>query len=212
MDVVKAAVACALFVMPYSAYAAQPLPATAAANSVTQWDTFITEAARRFSIPDDWIRGVMAQESGGHAELNGKPVTSPKGAMGLMQLMPGTWGDLRARLGLGSDPYDPHDNILAGAAYLRDMADRFGRGAFAAYNAGPERYSAYLAGQQPLPNETQAYLARLASRPSLPGTGRPANGLFIVNNAVPLAAASPTTPRFANAAHDLFVRLAASPP
>ena len=55
--------------------------------------------------------------------------------------MPGTWVELSVRYGLGIDPFDPHDSIMAGAAYLREMHDRFGSPGFlAAYNAGPERY------------------------------------------------------------------------
>ncbi|WP_456725282.1 lytic transglycosylase domain-containing protein [Bradyrhizobium sp. USDA 4350] len=88
---------------------------------------------------------------------------SPKGAMGLMQIMPATWAELRQRYDLGSDPYDPRDNILAGAAYLRELLDRYGsRGVFAAYNAGPTRYEEHLAGA-PLPDETRAYVAKLAN-------------------------------------------------
>ena len=65
---------------------------------------------------------------------------SPKGAMGLMQIMPETWAALRSRYGLGADPYDAHDNIMAGAAYLRELHDRYGTPGFlAAYNAGPAR-------------------------------------------------------------------------
>ena len=76
--------------------------------------------------------------------------------------MPGTWAELRARYGLGSDPYDPRHNILAGTAYLREMHDRYGSPGFlAAYNAGPRRYEQHLAGP-PLPAETRAYLATLA--------------------------------------------------
>ena len=73
-------------------------------------------------------------------ESLGDPLAlSPKGAMGLMQIMPDTWSELRSRYGLGADPYDPHDNIIAGAAYLRELHDRYGeRGFLAAYNAGPE--------------------------------------------------------------------------
>ena len=60
--------------------------------------------------------------------------------MGLMQLMPGTWSEMRLMLGLGGDPFEPHDNIMAGTAYLRMVYDRFGYpGLFAAYNAGPGR-------------------------------------------------------------------------
>jgi soluble lytic murein transglycosylase-like protein len=89
---------------------------------------------------------------------------SPKGAMGLMQIMPDTWSELQSRYGLGADPYDPHDNIMAGAAYLRELHDRFGeRGVFAAYNAGPGRYEEHLAAGRPLPSETLSYMAAVAS-------------------------------------------------
>jgi soluble lytic murein transglycosylase-like protein len=111
-------------------------------------------------VPERWIREVMRQESGGRSEA-----TSPVGAMGLMQVMPGTYDALRRRHGLGGDPYEPRDNILAGAAYLREMHDRFGAPAFlAAYNAGPERVDAVLAGATVLPDETVGYLARVAPR------------------------------------------------
>jgi hypothetical protein len=88
---------------------------------------------------------------------------SPKGAMGLMQIMPATWAGLRQRYRLGADPYDAHDNIIAGAAYLRELHDRYGAPGFlAAYNAGPARWEDHLATGRALPMETQAYLARLA--------------------------------------------------
>jgi hypothetical protein len=83
--------------------------------------------------------------------------------MGLMQIMPQTWSDLCARYDLGADPYDPRDNILAGAAYIRELYQRFGAPGFlAAYNAGPGRYERYLETNRPLPDETQAYVARLS--------------------------------------------------
>jgi hypothetical protein len=79
--------------------------------------------------------------------------------------MPVTYGELRDRYGLGPDPYDPHDNILAGAAYIREMYDRFGSPAFlAAYNAGPRRLEGYLFEGQPLPGETVSYVAAVAPR------------------------------------------------
>lgn len=119
---------------------------------------YIADAARRFGIPEAWIRAVMRVESRGDVRA-----ISPKGAMGLMQIMPATWGDLRARHGLGNDPYDPRDNVLAGAAYLREMHDRYGSPGFlAAYNAGPGRYEEYRATGRPLPAETRAYVAALA--------------------------------------------------
>jgi soluble lytic murein transglycosylase-like protein len=78
--------------------------------------------------------------------------------------MPATWNAMRSAAGLGADPNDPRDNVLAGTAYLRTMYDRFGYpGLFAAYNAGPGRYSRFLAGQS-LPAETRAYLARIVPK------------------------------------------------
>jgi soluble lytic murein transglycosylase-like protein len=133
------------------------------ADPVAQWQPYIAEASARFGVPIAWIERVMRAESGGRAEYRGRPTTSRAGAMGLMQLMPGTWADMRARLRLGADPHDPRDNVLAGTLYLRLMYDRFGYpGMFAAYNAGPARYARHLATGRPLPGETRAYLAAVA--------------------------------------------------
>ena len=124
------------------------------------WGPHIREAAARHAVPERWIREVMRQESGGRADA-----TSRAGAMGLMQVMPGTYAMLRRRHALGDDPYEPRDNVMAGAAYIRAMHDRFGAPAFlAAYNAGPERVEAWLAGATVLPDETENYLARVAPR------------------------------------------------
>jgi len=121
------------------------------------WLHHVAEASKRFSIPQRWIRAVMEAESTGDLRA-----VSPKGAMGLMQIMPATWEELRVRYGLGDDPFEPRDNILAGAAYLREMLDRFGRSGFlAAYNAGPTRYEEYLAKGRPLPRETVDYVKEL---------------------------------------------------
>jgi len=128
---------------------------------------FITEASLRFGVPSGWITAVMRFESAFDPRA-----TSPKGAMGLMQLMPDTWASMRAELRLGVDPYDPHDNILAGAGYLRALYDRFGAGGFlAAYNAGPGRYLDYQTRGRTLPPETRRYVAALAPAIGLPGTG-----------------------------------------
>lgn len=120
----------------------------------------VTEAARRFGIPEGWIWAVMRAESNGDLRT-----VSPAGAMGLMQIMPATWASLRARYQLGSDPFDARDNILAGAAYLREMYDRYGdvTAMLAAYNAGPGRTDEYLSRGRPLPVATRAYIAKLAS-------------------------------------------------
>lgn len=119
----------------------------------------IAEAAHRFGIPAGWIAAVLAAES------NADPTAvSSAGAMGLMQLMPATWDEQRALHRLGSDPFQPRDNILAGAAYLRAMWDRYGTIAdmLGAYNFGPGRYDEYLAGELGLPRETRDYVAALA--------------------------------------------------
>jgi membrane-bound lytic murein transglycosylase B len=130
-------------------------PAVQAA--IDPYAAFIAEAAQRFGIPAAWIRAVMRVESHGD-----RRAVSSTGAMGLMQIMPETWAALRARYGFGRDPFDPHDNILAGAAFLREMRDRYGSPGFlAAYNAGPGRYEDYRDRHRPLPAETVAYVAAL---------------------------------------------------
>ena len=120
----------------------------------------VADAARRFGIPERWIWAVMRVESNGDVRA-----VSTAGAMGLMQIMPGTWAGLRARYRLGSDPFDPRDNIMAGAAYLREMHVRYGNVTAmpASNNAGPGRYDEHLSRGRPLPAETRAYLAKLAS-------------------------------------------------
>jgi hypothetical protein len=116
-------------------------------------------------VPETFIREVMRQESGGHEYLNGELITSSAGAMGLMQVMPATYAVLSERNGLGSDAYDPHDNIMAGTALIRDLYEKYGSPAFlAAYDAGPRRLDDYLAGRGELPNETIAYLDNVAPR------------------------------------------------
>lgn len=118
----------------------------------------VTEASRRFGIPEGWIYAVMRTESAGRIAA-----VSSAGAMGLMQLMPGTWARQRARFGLGADPFDPRDNILAGTSYLREMYDSYGAtGMLAAYNAGPGRYEQWRDDGRPLPAETRAYVAKIA--------------------------------------------------
>lgn len=149
-------------VLPVAAYA-QTAP-VARPSPRDPYADIITEAAQRFALPVAWIRAVLRAESGGDRQA-----LSPKGAIGLMQIMPDTWGDLRVRHRLGNDPYDPHDNIIAGAAYIRELLDRYGSpGWIAAYNAGPSRYEASLSGR-PLPAETRAYIAAVA--PHIDGAG-----------------------------------------
>ena len=131
----------------------------------------IADAAQRFGIPVAWIVAVLGAES------SGDPVAvSPAEAMGLMQVMPATWEEQRALHRLGNDPFQPRDNILAGAAYLRAMWDRYRTvtDMLGAYNFGPGRYDEYLAGERGLPPETRDYVAALspvlAGEPLAPGT------------------------------------------
>jgi hypothetical protein len=129
---------------------------------ITQWQSFIDEAASRSGLPSPWIGAVILAESAGCESVNGRPTTSAAGAMGLMQLMPATWEQFRQKLTLAADAYDPHDNILAGAAYLRELYGRYGwPGSSAAYHAGPRRYDDYLKTGRPLPKATVEYLARI---------------------------------------------------
>ena len=144
---------------------------SAAGTAGNPWGPDVREAAARFQVPGHWVRAVMHQELGGEQQA-----TSPVGAMGLMQVMPATYEGLRVRYQLGDDPYDPHNNILAGTAYIREMYDRFGSPGFlAAYNAGPDRVDNYLARRASLPQETVNYVAAIT--PNL-GTDVPRRGLL----------------------------------
>jgi soluble lytic murein transglycosylase-like protein len=139
---------------------ADPAAAQTAPPVADRIASAVAESVQRFGLPETWLRAVMHRES-----ADDPRATSVKGAMGLMQLMPGTWATLRLELRLGADPYDVHDNILAGAAYLRQLYDQFGADGFlAAYNAGPARYLEFLARGRPLPSETRAYVAAIAPR------------------------------------------------
>ncbi len=158
----------ALHGLPPIAISADAQTVAKSSPTVEPITAHITAASRRFGVPEAWIYAVIGVESAGDLAA-----TSIKGAMGLMQVMPGTYADLRARYGLGPNAYDPRDNILAGTAYLREMYDRYGSPGFlAAYNAGPGRYEEHLAGR-PLPLETRAYLARLSPAVSGVVTARP---------------------------------------
>ncbi|MBD3772321.1 MAG: lytic transglycosylase domain-containing protein [Rhodobacteraceae bacterium] len=166
--------------------------APAAAATAHPFAGHVAEAAQRFGIPEAWIWAVM------RAESNGDPAAiSRAGAMGLMQIMPGTWGQLTARYGLGGDPWDVRANIHAGAAYLREMVDRYRDlpTALAAYNAGPGRVDDWRRRGRPLPAETTAYVAKLAPNLGTSGIASPA--------VVPAIPRAPVAPSWRNAA--LFV-------
>lgn len=143
------------------------------AREAEVWRPYVAEASARFGLPEEWVVAVITAESGGRTHLSGRPITSDAGAMGLMQIMPGTWAALRAQYRLGTDPHVPRDNIIGGTAYLRAMYDRFGYpGLFAAYNAGPGRYAEHLRTGRPLPRETRDYVARITGRSGIVMAGR----------------------------------------
>lgn len=160
------------------------LPPPVSAVPGDPYAVYVAEASLRFGVPESWIRAVMRVESAGDPAA-----TSPKDAMGLMQVMPQTWAELSARYGFGPNAYDPRESILAGAAYLREMHDRYGtiEGMLAAYNAGPERYDDHLATGRPLPWETWNYVAMIA--PLIGGTALPVSaGRRVARVLDPLAA------------------------
>jgi len=110
---------------------------------------------RRHKVDPELVRAMVEVESGFVIEA-----VSPKGAQGLMQIMPGTGRDL----GL-TEPFEPGPNIEAGVRYMRDMLDRFDGDAslaLAAYNAGPGRVSR-SAGVPDIP-ETKDYVAKVMGR------------------------------------------------
>jgi hypothetical protein len=105
----------------------------------------------------------MRVESGGHEYMGGQLTVSPAGAMGLMQLEPETYQEMASRYALGSDPFNPYDNIMAGTAYIHEMYTVYGSPGFlAAYNAGPGRVDAYENSGRKLPYETTNYIAMIA--------------------------------------------------
>lgn len=135
---------------------------TAPGPASDPWGPYVREASTRFDVPQRWIREVMRQESGGKMYQSGRLITSWAGAMGLMQVMPQTYDELRVRYDLGDDAYDPHNNIMAGTAYIREMYDIYGSPGFlAAYNAGPKRLDDYLSNSRGLPEETRKYVANI---------------------------------------------------
>ena len=167
------------------------------------WGPYIEAASQRFDVPQAWIRGVMRVESGDHEFRDGAPIVSPVGAMGLMQLMPVTYDLMRSQYDLGDDPFDPRNNILAGAAYIRQMYDIYGTPGFlAAYNAGPGRLDDYLTHNRPLPDETRRYVAMIG--PGIAGSypvNRSDADLYAMNQ---IPTHIPPGPRFPPARRTLY--------
>ncbi|GIV08877.1 MAG: hypothetical protein KatS3mg019_0968 [Fimbriimonadales bacterium] len=128
-----------------------PPPGMQIRPRVQEWQSVVAPIAARYNIDTEFILRVIEAESGGDPHA-----VSPKGAMGLMQLMP----DTARALGV-SDPFDPAQNIEGGVRYLSHLMERFGdpRLALAAYNAGPSNVQRY-GGVPPFP-ETQRYIEKI---------------------------------------------------
>jgi soluble lytic murein transglycosylase-like protein len=132
-----------------------PVHAVAQIYAPSDYDTLVAEQAALHSIRPELVRAVIKVESGFNPLAR-----SPKGAMGLMQLMPGTARDLGV-----NNPYDPAQNIRGGTAFLRQLLDRYDgdeRLALAAYNAGPEAVDRYGRAVPPY-RETQDYVRKVGS-------------------------------------------------
>jgi membrane-bound lytic murein transglycosylase B len=144
-----------------------------------RWSPAIADASKRFSVPSAWIRAVMQLESGGRTMLGeNQPIVSRAGAQGLMQLMPSTYNDMRRQYRLGADPFNPRDNIMAGAAYLRFLRAKYAFPAmFEAYNDGPGHLEERLKAGNLLPAETQLYVANITRK--LGGASAVASGAMI---------------------------------
>ncbi len=122
------------------------------ARPVTDLSGVVNEASGRYRLDPDLVNSVIKAESGFHVRA-----VSPKGAQGLMQLMPGT----ASQLGV-PDPFDPQANVEGGTKYLRELLERYNFDlvkALAAYNAGPRRVEQF--GGVPPYYETRAYVARI---------------------------------------------------
>jgi hypothetical protein len=161
------------------------------ADLMKRWEPLIKRASRRFKVPADWIREVIKLESGGRTMLaENMPMVSSRGARGLMQLLPATYSEMRRQYGLGADPFDPHDNIFAGAAYLSWLRGKYGYPAMlAAYNDGPGNYEQRSAKGTQFPDETRNYVTAATL---VLGGGAPANNNAVLTqvNTTPAGAAT----------------------
>ena len=134
--------------------AAVPLPSPMALEIPLTPAQLAAGAAKKYALPESFVRSVMKAESGLRADA-----LSPKGAIGLMQLMPDTARDL------GVDPKNPKQNAEGGAQYLRDLLAKYESDpdqvllALAAYNAGPAAVEKYH-GVPPY-RETREYILRV---------------------------------------------------
>lgn len=130
------------------------------------YEDLILAAADKYQIDPDLVRRVMRTESGGNPKA-----LSSKGAIGPMQLMPGTAKDLNV------DPWDPAQNIDGGTRYLAQQVKRFGpEGGLAAYNGGPGRFEKVGRDISRMPRESQDYVGKVMGSTSIPGNASPGQG------------------------------------
>ncbi|MBK1842443.1 transglycosylase SLT domain-containing protein [Azospirillum sp. YIM B02556] len=135
-------------------------------DNVRRWDPQVTALSAKYGVDPDFVRRIMQQESGGRThDRFGNPLTSSAGAIGPMQVMPGTYAEMARRYGIKGGITDPDANIEAGVAYLSEQMKRFGNeaAAAAAYNAGPGRVQQNIDSGKALPSETKNYVASIAA-------------------------------------------------
>ncbi len=145
----------ALLVASYAVPLTQGIRVTRSAVSAraAAFDNLISEHSKNHGVRADLVRAVMQVESGFNPYAR-----SPKGAMGLMQLMPATAKQYGVR-----DAFNPAENVRAGVAYLRELLDRYSNNeelALAAYNAGPGAVDKHHQSIPPY-RETQSYVTRI---------------------------------------------------
>lgn len=144
--------------LPRPVYMWQPPPACPPLDPDIR-ENLISSAARSQSVDPDLLRAVM------HFESDFRPcAVSPKGALGVMQLMPATVAQFHVR-----DPFDPAQSVQAGAALLRNLLDRYQGNiklTLAAYNAGAARID--NAAPETYPDETKNYIAAILAEVGIP--------------------------------------------
>jgi soluble lytic murein transglycosylase-like protein len=150
-----------------------------------RFEPLVQEHAQRQGLRPDLVRAVIQVESGFNPRAR-----SPKGAMGLMQLMPATARELGVR-----DAYDPAENVRGGTAYLRQLLDRYDGNeelALAAYNAGYGAVDRH-GGQVPPFRETQDYVQKISSVTGVEPAHEPTAGKRVVYKSVEIINGQPVS-------------------
>lgn len=127
-------------------------------HKTSDYDSVIEKYAAKYGMNPAFVKANMIIESGGNPKS-----TSPKAAMGLMQIIPGTFKEIQQDLPHLDNPYDPEQSIEAGTFYLAKLKRIFGDDPdviTAAYNMGPQGMQNYLAGKQPMWDETKKHIGK----------------------------------------------------